>query len=80
MEKCPQCHSEARAEGKVYNQIDYVNPPAFFRMNASPFYAIFNTNIQLRNSFYACSVCGLLWSRIDNQQLQKFTGISKGVV
>ena len=77
--KCPQCHSEIKAEGKIYNQVDYINPPAFFKLSIEPFFAIFNSSIQLRNSFFACSVCGLIWSKIDNQQLHRFI-ISKGLV
>lgn len=68
---CPQCHSEAAIEGKVYNQIDYVNPPAYFRPNSLPFYAILTTNIKLQNSFFACPVCGFFWSKINNQDLQR---------
>ncbi|MFH1397692.1 MAG: hypothetical protein ABIH27_03995 [Candidatus Omnitrophota bacterium] len=71
MIECPQCHSKAGIEGKIYNQIDYVNPPAYFRPSSMPFYAIFKTNIQLQNSFCACSFCGFLWSKINNQELQQ---------
>ena len=68
--KCPQCHNEATVVGKVYNQVDYVNPPAYFRPSSLPFYAIFFTNIQLENNFIACSFCGLIWSKIDSERLQ----------
>jgi len=77
--KCPQCHNEATVIGKVYNQIDYVNPPAYFRPGNLPFYAIFFTNIQLENSFFACAFCGLIWSKIDNERLQSITA-DKGAV
>jgi len=69
---CPQCHREAIIEGKIYNQVDYVNPPAYFRPVNLPFYAIFGTNILLRNTFFACSFCGFVWSKLDNQELQRF--------
>lgn len=69
--KCPQCHSEVSLEGKIYNQIDYVNPPAYFRLSSIPFFAIFNTNVPVANNFLACTFCGLIWSKIDNQQLQR---------
>lgn len=75
--KCSQCHGEAIVVGKIYNQIDYVNPPAYFRPSRLPFYAIFNTNVQLQNSFFACAFCGFIWSKIDNQKLQQFID-SKG--
>ena len=68
--KCPKCHNEATVEGKIYNQIDYVNPLAYFRPSSLPFYAIFFTNIQLENNFNACSFCGLVWSNIDSQRLE----------
>jgi hypothetical protein len=71
MIECPHCRSKAAVEGKIYNQIDYINPPAYFRPSSLPFYAIFNTNIQLLNSFFACSVCGFVWSKINNQELQR---------
>jgi hypothetical protein len=73
--KCPQCHGELTVSGKIYNQVDYVNPPAFFRPATMPFYAIFNTNVQLENNFSACSFCGFIWSKIDNQKLQQFITI-----
>jgi len=68
--KCPQCHNEATVVGKIYNQVDYINPQAYFRPSTLPFYAIFFTNIQLENSFNACAFCGLIWSKIDSQRLQ----------
>lgn len=71
--KCPQCHSDAAMEGKIYNQIDYVNPPAYFRPNSVPFYAIFKTNVQLQNNFFACPFCGFVWSKINNQDLQRYS-------
>ena len=71
-ERCPQCHNESMVKGKIYNLIDFVNPPAYFRPSSVPFYAIFNTNIKMDNNFFACSFCGVLWSKIDNQQLQQF--------
>lgn len=67
---CPQCHNEVKLEGKVYNQVDYVNPAAFFRPSSLPFYAIFTTNIPLQNKFFACSFCGLIWAKIDSETLQ----------
>lgn len=69
--KCLQCQSESIIEGKIYNQADYINPPAYFKADKTPFYAVFSA-IPLGNSFFACSSCGLTWSRIDSQQLQKY--------
>ena len=77
--KCPQCHGETVVVGKIYNQIDYVNPPAYFRPSGVPFLAILVTNVQMENTFFACSFCGLIWAKIDNQQLQRYSA-SKGAV
>ena len=68
---CPHCSGEVIVEGKIYNQIDYVNPPVYFRPINSPFYAILNSNIKFPNSFFACSLCGFLWSKIDNKALKQ---------
>jgi len=70
--KCPHCHAEGVIEGKIYNQVDYVNPPAYFRPNNVPFFSILTSNVSLANSFSACSFCGHIWSKIDNQKLQRF--------
>ncbi|MFC1646028.1 hypothetical protein ACFL2Y_02485 [Candidatus Omnitrophota bacterium] len=78
MEKgCPQCKSEAVVEGKIYNQVDYINPPAHFRPNKIPFYAMFNANILMRNIFFACSSCGFIWSKLDSQALQRYAAHKK---
>ncbi|MGA2775834.1 MAG: hypothetical protein ABSE81_07240 [Candidatus Omnitrophota bacterium] len=69
--KCPQCKGEVSLAGKIYNQVDYVNPPAYFRPSNMPFYAIFKSNVQFQNNFYACSFCGLIWTMADNQELQQ---------
>lgn len=70
---CPKCHSAAVVEGKIYNQVDYINPPAHFRPNQTPFYAMLNANVSMKNSFSACNSCGFLWSELDSQVLQRFT-------
>jgi hypothetical protein len=68
---CPHCNGEVIVEGKIYNQVDYFNPPAYFRPTNSPFYAILGSNIKLQNSFFACTLCGFVWSSIDKDALQK---------
>ncbi|MFH1692496.1 MAG: hypothetical protein ABIC68_08055 [Candidatus Omnitrophota bacterium] len=70
--KCPHCHDEAVLEGKIYNQPDYINPPAYFRPDKIAFFQIFNSNVHLGNNFFACSCCGFIWSKIDSQKLQRF--------
>ncbi len=67
--KCPQCQSEEGLEGSVYNLIDYINPPAYFRPRAA-FYAIFKNNVKFQNTFYACPSCGLVWTRVDSEKLK----------
>jgi len=68
---CPQCNGEVIIEGKVYNQIDYFNPPAYFRSTKAPFYAILNSNIKFPNIFFACSLCGFIWSKLDSKALKQ---------
>jgi len=76
---CPQCHAQGVVVGKVYNQIDYMNPPAHFRPDDVPFYAIFVSNVGFRNRFSACTFCGFLWTKIDAQKLQRFMAGKEGV-
>ena len=68
---CPRCNGELIVEGKIYNQVDYMNPPAYFRPTDAPFYAILGSNIRLQNIFFACSLCGFMWSKIDEKLLQQ---------
>lgn len=68
---CPQCNGEIILEGRIYNQVDYINPPAYFRPIDSPFYAILNSNIKLQNTFFACSLCGLIWAKTDAKTFQQ---------
>lgn len=69
--KCPQCQSEAVMSGKIYNQIDYINPPSYFKPDGFSVLAFFKTNVFLPNHFLACTCCGTIWSKIDAQQLQR---------
>jgi hypothetical protein len=69
--KCPNCQGESVIVGKIYNQVDYINPSAYFRPSNVPFYAIFKS-VQFENNFSACQFCGTVWSKLDNQQLQNF--------
>ena len=77
--KCPQCHARGALVGKIYNQVDYVNPSAHFRPDGVPLFAILTSNVALTNKFFACSFCGFLWSKIDNQKLQRFMSGKAGV-
>ena len=68
---CPDCKSEFIIEGMmVYNQIDYINPPAFFR-NKGSFYSFFKNNIRFENKFNACASCGFAWTKINVDKLQQ---------
>ncbi len=71
--KCPHCHDSLVLEGKIYNQADYINPPAYFRPDKISLLKIFDSNIHLDNKFFACACCGFMWAKIDNQKLQRFT-------
>ena len=44
--QCPQCKAQVTLTGKIYTQIDYINPPAYFRPSSLPFYAVFKSNVQ----------------------------------
>ncbi|MCM8831574.1 MAG: hypothetical protein NC918_05240 [Candidatus Omnitrophica bacterium] len=67
--KCPQCNSQKIAEGKIYNQIDYVAPRAYFRPHGLKPFSFLGVNVRLENRFFACINCGFLWSKIDTTQL-----------
>ena len=69
--RCPQCDSEVIMEGKIYNQVDYINPPAYFRPSNLKFYEMFKSNFRIHNIFFVCSLCGFLWSRIDKRELER---------
>jgi len=56
-----------------------VNPPAHFRPDNVPFYAILVSNVGLQNRFFACTFCGFLWSKVDGQKLQRFMAGKEGV-
>ena len=77
--ECPQCHGKSVIAGKMDNQIDYVNPPVYFRPDRVPLYAIVKSSVSLPNSFSACTFCGFLWSKVDSQKLQRFTAGKEGV-
>jgi len=68
--KCLKCNGEV-VEGKIYNQVDYMNPPAHFRPNNVPLYSVLTKNAPMANSFFACPACGFLWAKVDSQQLQR---------
>ena len=72
--QCPQCQRDAGVEGKIYNQIDYINPEAFFRPKGLSFLSAFTSNIKMDNVFFTCLSCGFLWSKIDPKMLSKFRG------
>ena len=72
--KCLQCEREAGIEGRIYNQLDYINPGAFFRPNGLSFINAFVSNVKMKNNFFVCLSCGFTWSRIDPQLLKKFSG------
>ncbi len=68
---CPQCKSGSIAEGRIFNQADYIEPRACFRPNGLPFFASLVTNIWIKNKFFACSVCGFIWAKDDEKEVKE---------
>jgi hypothetical protein len=64
-------------DGKIFNLIDHVCPPAYFRPNGLPFYAVLGTNVAMENHFHACLFCGFIWAKLDNQELQRLLSKSR---
>ena len=69
---CPKCNGEVIIEGKIYNQVDYINPQAYFRPTNAPFYAMLSSNARVENLFSACMLCGLIWSSLNKDDLKQF--------
>lgn len=72
--KCPQCQLEKGVEGRIYNQIDYINPRAFFIPNGLSFLSAFYSSVKIENKFFTCLACGFIWSSVDPQLLLRFRG------
>jgi hypothetical protein len=68
-EQCPNCKKEKIAEGKIFNQPDYVAPRAYFRPAGLRTFALLGVNIRIENRFSACSECGFMWAKLDTSQL-----------
>ncbi|MBN3040606.1 MAG: hypothetical protein JW867_05720 [Candidatus Omnitrophica bacterium] len=75
--KCCQCGSEKIAQGRVFNQLDYVAPAAYFRPNGLRPFAVFDINIRIKNIFNGCLNCGFMWAEVDPEKLKKVI-IEKG--
>jgi hypothetical protein len=67
---CPKCRSERVVEGKHFNWIaggsaQYFQPKELRLLSGSG-------HIRIRkNGFLACVDCGLLWTEVDTEELQK---------
>jgi len=68
--KCPKCDSEKLIKGKVFNQVDYISPEAFFRPKELKPFSLFGIHARInKNDFLACTQCGHLWADVDPQKL-----------
>ncbi|MCK4912278.1 MAG: hypothetical protein KAS05_00985 [Candidatus Omnitrophica bacterium] len=70
--KCPKCGSEKVVRGRIFNQVDYISPEAFFRPKELKRFSLFGINVRVKkNDFSACGECGLVWSEINIDELTK---------
>ncbi|MBD3264236.1 MAG: hypothetical protein GF375_03950 [Candidatus Omnitrophica bacterium] len=70
--KCVKCGSENTVEGRVFNQVDYVSPQAFFRPRELKPFSLFGINVRIKkNKFCSCVDCGCVWTQIDTDKLKK---------
>ena len=70
--KCPSCGSESVVRGRIFNQVDYVSPEAFFRPKELKRFSLFGINVRVKkNDFAACGECGLVWSMVDTGELKQ---------
>ena len=68
--KCPGCGSEKIIKGRIFNQVDYVSPQAFFRPKKLKPFSVFGIHVRVKkNNFAACGECGLIWSAVDTGAL-----------
>ncbi len=70
--KCERCNSEKVVRGRIFNQVDYVSPKAFFRPRELRPFALFGIHVRVKkNDFFACTECGFVWTTIDAEKLTK---------
>jgi len=70
--KCPVCGSEKIIKGRIFNQTDYISPQAFFRPKELKPFSLFGINVRVKkNNFAACGECGLVWSKVNIEELTK---------
>jgi uncharacterized Zn finger protein len=69
--KCAQCNSEKIAQGRIFNQTDYISPAAYFRPNGLRPFALLDINVRIKNIFYACLECGHLWAQVDQKKVSE---------
>jgi len=68
--KCPSCGSEKIVRGRIFNQVDYISPEAFFRPKELKRFSLFGINVRVKkNDFSACGECGLVWSVVSTDEL-----------
>lgn len=72
--KCSQCGGERITQGRIFNQIDYIAPAAYFRPEGLRPFALLDVNIRIKNVFLSCIDCGFMWAEIDPDKLRKVIG------
>jgi hypothetical protein len=75
--KCCKCNRERVAQGRIFNQIDYVAPAAYFRPEGLRPFAILDVNIRIKNVFFSCVDCGFMWAELEPEKLRKII-VQKG--
>lgn len=71
MKECPKCGSEKVFEGRQFNAVSG-GGSQYFRPKGLKLITVSGADVPLRNStFTACSECGLLWSEVAAEDLQK---------
>ena len=68
--KCFKCSSERIAQGRIFNQTDYVAPAAYFRPNGLRPFALLDVNVRIKNVFNVCLDCGSLWAYVDQNKVE----------
>jgi len=66
---CPECQGNVIVDGRIYNQVDYINPPAYFMPNGYTYFSALKKTVPIVNNFSVCSFCGFIWSKIRDKDL-----------
>jgi hypothetical protein len=69
--KCNSCNSEKIVQGRIFNQVDYISPAAYFRPSGLRAFALLDVNVRIKNVFSACLDCGYMWAHVDQEKVKK---------